>query len=112
MRWSVNSKLLRRAVSLAAIAAALLILPAGCGGYPEVSAEALELAKAVDNLCNLQEPTQIESARETIRSEHSAGNISDIEQTFLLDILDTADAGDWDAAQQESRRLLEDQQQW
>ncbi len=84
----------------------------GCGGYPEVSPQAVELAKAVDNLCNLRDVSQIAQAREIVQNEHGAGAITEDEHSYLLNILDTAASGDWDAAQQESRRLLEDQQQW
>ena len=102
----------RNTTASTAASGMLLVLLVGCGGYPEVSPQALELAKAVDNLCNLQDASQIDQAREIVLNEHGAGAITEAEHSYLLNILDMAASGDWDAAQQESRRLLEDQQQW
>ena len=49
-----------------------LLAPLTCGcGYPRVSPEAFELAKAVDNLCNLRDATQLPRAREIVKETSS-----------------------------------------
>lgn len=83
----------------------LVPLTSGCG-YPRVSPEAFELAKAVDNLCNLRDATQLPRAREIIIERHEAGDISNQELGWLSTILDQAEAGNWEAAMQSSRKLL------
>lgn len=81
----------------------------GCGGYPPVSPEAYELAKLLDNACNVRQADQLPVFRKMVIDTHAAGDIDGKERTWLLSIADTAAAGEWDQAAAEIRRLLLDQ---
>ena len=97
---------------LALYLAGLVICLAGCRGYPEVSPAAFELAKAVNNLCNLRDAEQIPTASAIIAQQHAAGEITDAEQELLTDILTLAAGGKWERAEADARRLLADQTEW
>ncbi|MCA9205662.1 MAG: hypothetical protein R3C99_00350 [Pirellulaceae bacterium] len=99
-----------RLVGLVLATSGLLIF-AGCG-YPKVSPAAFELSKAVDNLCNLRSSEQIAKARQLVREKSGSGEITDSEEQILTNILDMAEAGQWERAEQETRELLSDQTRW
>jgi hypothetical protein len=86
-----------------------MALVAGCG-YPTVSRDAFEIAKAIDNVCNLKQKEKLPTAREIVSAKAKAGAITSREEKWFLAILDTADRGDWAAAAAEARRILTDQQ--
>ena len=90
----------------------LALVLTGCGGYPEVSPAAFELAKAVNSLCNARNAEQIPAAHAIITEKHTAGEITDEEQEMLNDILDLAAGGQWERAERNARRLLADQTAW
>lgn len=108
-----RSSATRRTWLLAACAAAIVpVIAVGCGGYPPVSTEAFELAKAISNLCNARSAEQIPRARRIIDERHDAAAITPRERQFLIEILDVAERGDWDGAESQCRRLLADQTNW
>lgn len=82
---------------------------AGCG-YPSISTSAFELAKALDNLCNLKATEQLPQARRMIDEQTTAGALSPRESKWLLEIVKTAEEGNWEAAAAQTRRMLVDQQ--
>lgn len=88
-----------------------LLIFGGCG-YPKVSPAAFELSKAVDNLCNLRSGEQIETARRLVREKLDNGEITESEERILSNILDLAESGEWERAEQETRELLSDQTRW
>lgn len=97
---------------LLCVVAGLLVLAGGCGGYPEVSPAAFELAKAVVAVCNTRQPEQLDKARRIIQMRHEAGDISQREERYLGEILELAEAGRWERAETRARRLLRDQTEW
>ncbi|MBI1346754.1 hypothetical protein GC163_10755 [bacterium] len=87
-----------------------LVCLIGCQRYPEFSPAAFELAKAVDNLCNLKNAEQLPLAREKIAAEHQSGAITDREQQWLIEIVAAAEANDWESASARSQQMLQSQQ--
>lgn len=82
----------------------------GCHRYPEISPQAFELAKAVDNLCNLKNADQVPTARQKVDAELQAGHITEREHGWLMSLLDDAAAERWEQASTEARKLLASQQ--
>ncbi len=108
-----HSSVIRRTWLLAVFTTTLVpLIAGGCGGYPPVSSEAFELAKAVSNLCNARSAEQIPMARRIIGERHDVAAITPRERQFLIEILDVAEGGDWDRAESQCRRLLADQTNW
>jgi hypothetical protein len=99
----------RRIAGLITVGLLLALGLAGCG-YPPISTSAFELAKALDNLCNLKATEQLPRARRMIDERTTAGELSAQEAKWLLDIVATAERGDWETATSRARRLLVDQQ--
>lgn len=99
----------RRLGGLIALGLFLACGLAGCG-YPPISTAAFELAKALDNLCNLKATEQLPQARRIIDEQTTAGALSPRESKWLLEIVKTAEEGNWEAAAAQARRMLVDQQ--
>lgn len=92
-------------------AAALLVglsLAAGCG-YPSVNEAAYSLARTTYNVCSLENESQLPQLRELITTAAEQGEISESESAMLLELVERAEAGDWESAREETRHLLEDQ---
>lgn len=85
-----------------------MLLIAGCG-YPEVSPKTYELAKAMYSVSNLKREDGIEKVESLIAESLQAGEITDGEADYLREIVQQCRDGEWDDAQQECRRLMEDQ---
>lgn len=90
---------------------ALSLAVTGCG-YAEVSKTAYELTIALDQAIDRKNQDQLNLAKDIIAKHHSEKNLSDQERDYLLAIIDQAEAGDWDDARTECRRLLQDQTDW
>lgn len=99
----------RRPVGRRAWWLGLVVLLAGCGGYPEVSPKTYEFAKALYGICNRQQLEKLDPVTEQIEAARDADEITAREAGWLLEIVETAGAGDWTAATAEARRLMEDQ---
>lgn len=80
----------------------------GCG-YPRIQFEAYELAKALNTICNLKKQEQLPQFRDMVAQKQEAGELSAEEAEILLEILKIAEAGEWERARDEVRRLLLDQ---
>lgn len=85
----------------------LLQLP-GCG-YPEVSPKTYEIAKALYSVSNLKREEALEKIEALISESLQTGELSDREADFLTEIVAHCRAGDWETAQSECRKLMEDQ---
>lgn len=83
---------------------------AGCG-YPEVSPDTYELAKALHTVFNQKSETDLQRARALVEQRHAGGQISAAERDYLLDMIESADGGEWSAAEEEARKLISDQVQ-
>ncbi|TWT33073.1 hypothetical protein [Blastopirellula retiformator] len=92
------------------LAGALALLTIiGCGGYPEVSPAAYEMAKTLSTVCNLQNDQQLQRFRTLIDDKLSAGEITASEHAMLSRIADMAESGDWQNAELETRQMMLDQ---
>ena len=80
----------------------------GCG-YPEVTPETYEIAKALHTLVNQRDAAGLEKARAYVDEAHSAGRITACEHGYPSGSLASPESGDWDSAEQGIRRLLTDQ---
>ncbi|QDT35940.1 hypothetical protein [Stratiformator vulcanicus] len=81
---------------------------AGCG-YPEFGPRAYEIARGLHTICDLKAENQLETVQGTIESDLNEGSITKREAAWLNSIVETAEAGDWQAAMAESRRMLDAQ---
>ncbi|MFH5806791.1 hypothetical protein, partial [Alienimonas sp. DA493] len=88
-----------------AVLLAALFVPAGCG-YPEVSRSAYDMAEALENMADLQRPEQIPRARELIAAKFDRGEITAEERDLLSDIVDRAEAGEWEEARRDAVALM------
>ena len=102
----MNSKIFKSAIYLLLIP--MLILTQGCG-YSEVSPLTTEYAKAIYSIANLQKSDRISSAREQIETDVTKGKLPANEAELLYDMLDKAEAGNWESAMKDSRALMEAQ---
>ncbi|MCO6456599.1 MAG: hypothetical protein J5I93_14975 [Pirellulaceae bacterium] len=89
-----------------------IALLAGCGRYPPVGSSAYELAESVAGVCNGRREAQLPAARQMIDNRQAAGLITSREASFLLEIIEQAERGDWERAERRARRLLLDQSDW
>lgn len=84
----------------------LVIFAAGCRDYPAISHEAYELARGIDNICNLKDASQLPRVRSILQDRRQAGEISEHEHGWLVRLVDLAERGEWDAASTQARRML------
>ena len=87
----------------------LCIVVGGCG-HPTIGTEAFQLAKALDNVCNLRDHEQLPKARALVEAAHGDGSISDSERRILTGIVKQAEDGEWEQAAKDVRKLLAAQQ--
>ena len=81
----------------------------GCGSYGEVSTEAYNYAKALYSVSNRRAVEQLPELAKQISESQVDGKLSSREAAWLEDILEDAEAGKWEAANDACRRLMEDQ---
>lgn len=96
---------------LAALAGvfAMLTVFRGCGGYGEAGPAAYEHAKALYSICNRQDAPRLEKFSTSLASAVDAGEVTPKEQQWLAEIVALAQAGNWQEATANARRLMEDQ---
>ena len=85
----------------------LTILP-GCG-YPEVSPTTYEIAGALYSVSNLKREDGLANVETLISESLQAQEISSREAGYLIEIVQQCRAGDWETAQAECRRMMDDQ---
>ena len=81
----------------------------GCGRYAAVSLEAYQYSKALYSICNRQDEPRLTRVAEQIETARAADELHETEAAWLTDIVATAQAGDWQDATQDARRLMEAQ---
>ncbi len=91
------------------IAVVLIALTTGCGGYSGASPRAYEYAKALYSICNRQADEKLVEVTTQIEADVATEEISPREAGWLKAIVDDAEAGDWKAAMNAARQLMEDQ---
>ena len=85
-----------------------LLLSSGCG-YPAVSPKTYEISKALYSVCNQKSKERLETVQTLIQSSLKEKEINEREADWLNEIVASANAGDWETATLEARRLMEDQ---
>ncbi|MEM6799724.1 MAG: hypothetical protein AAF589_09435 [Planctomycetota bacterium] len=81
----------------------------GCGGYGDVSTLTYEHAKSLYAITNRQMESKLTAVSQEIESARTAGELPDREAAWLQGIVDDARGGDWQAANQAARRMMEAQ---
>lgn len=89
----------------------LLCITPGCS-QPELGRQAYTLAVSLDQLFEKRDEVQLARAGELIASELASGVISNAEAAVLTDLVSRAEAGDWDRARRDTRKLLAAQSDW
>ncbi|MCC6511329.1 MAG: hypothetical protein IT423_19665 [Pirellulaceae bacterium] len=88
----------------------LWLLIAGCREHPQVtSRHSLDLIKQVYTACNTRNPERLTRCRQKYDQLVAQGELSDAEQASFQRILQSADSGDWPAAQSASLQFARDQ---
>lgn len=78
---------------------------AGCG-YPTITPDAYEVAKALHTGINLRDDATLTKAEEYVRTAHTEGRLADQERELFERAIGLARDGEWDAAQEELHALL------
>jgi hypothetical protein len=82
---------------------------AGCSRYSTVSNEAYQYSKALYSVCNRQDEPRLAMVAEQIETARAAEQLQETEADWLIEIVATAQAGDWQDATKDARRLMEAQ---
>ena len=85
------------------------VFSVGCNSYTEISPSAYQLATALYSACNLGDPTRLERISELNQEAFTNSQISQQEFDWIDQIVSQASAGQWKAATDDSRLLLEAQ---
>lgn len=86
-------------------AAVLLVCSLGCG-YPTVTPDGYEVAKALHNAILQRDAATLPRAEAYLAEARAAGRITEAEYELFTDRIATARAGDWDDAAADLRELL------
>lgn len=97
---------LRMAVVL--MVSCCLLFAEGCS-YPEVGPKAYEISKALYSVCRLKRQEDLDKVTEAISAAAAKSELSEAESEWLSAIVEQARSGEWDAAAEEARAILEDQ---
>lgn len=81
----------------------------GCSRYDKLSPTAYEYSKALYSVCNRHDQLRLSSVALQIETAETESQLSDREASWLHDIVARAQAGDWQEATRDARRLMEAQ---
>lgn len=98
-----------RSPATAVVLAAAAALLTGCGGYGPVSPAAYDLAKGVYSVTSRESAERLDVLASKIDEAAGAGQLTGDEQLWLRDMVATARNGDWAAARDAARTMMEDQ---
>lgn len=87
----------------------LFCTTSGCTGYGKVSDRTYELAKALYSICNAKDEQRLVKIRTMISDEKPGVAMTAREIDWLENIVEQAEAGQWDSASAKARQLMEDQ---
>ena len=91
----------RRARLVLWCALATLIFGIGCERMPQASSsETIHLLSALRTACSAQRPDRLAEVREQVEEAYEEQRLSDAEYKKLLQIIETASAGEWEEAEQ------------
>ena len=85
-----------------------MLLLNGCG-YGKISPKAYEHAKALYSICNRKDKQRLTRYATLLREARTQGEISPKEADWLDDIVQEAQAGEWEDAAAKARRMMTDQ---
>ena len=106
-RWPVTKPPSRMLVAACAL---LLAIICGCREHPRVtSRESLDFIKQVYTACNTRNPARLAACQTKLQELVAEGQLSESEQASFRSILDSAQSGDWEAAQRSSLQFARDQ---
>lgn len=88
----------------------ICILFSGCG-YGEVSPTAYKQATALYSICNRKDATRLEEFATGLQQATEAGEITERESEWLMDIVQKGRQENWEPAMKMCRRMMEDQVQ-
>ena len=80
-------------------------------GYGEVCPQTYEFSKALYSACQTKDPLRLSKVEELLNGDQGS-QLPPHERRWLEGILERAQAGDWDSATRDSRRMMEDQVQY
>ena len=89
----------------------LLIALTGCSDYQGISPTAYQYAKALYNVTNRKRGEKLDEVNNLITSSKREGTITTQEADWLLEIVNDAREGNWEAAQKTARQMMRDQVQ-
>ena len=101
-----NKKIVWGIAAAGLLAAIALLIPRG---YGLLSEQGYQISLATYSACNRKDTDTLNELVELIQAGQTTGELSKQESGWLIDIIETARSGDWDAAMQEARQLLDDQ---
>lgn len=87
----------------------LVVSLCGCTGYDNVSPTTYEFAKALYSITNRKAEDRLASFKAKLQEAADSGEVPQREADWLLEMVTQAEDGDWKAANQECRRMMEDQ---
>ncbi len=105
MKRRTKKSNVRRPVWLARAGLVALMLLVGCQRAPKFQAENQKLVQAAATAISARKAEWLKQTADKLEKEHAASKVSDEEYTALHSILETAQQGDWEAAQKEIRGL-------
>ena len=91
------------------LALTALGLCTGCSRYAEVSPAAYQYSKALYSVCNRQDAPRLTKVAEQIETARAAAQLQQTEADWLNAIVAAAQAGEWQDATKDARRLMEAQ---
>lgn len=85
------------------------VVVCGCGGAGSVGPRAYDLAQALNSACNLRNAARLEAIEAMIDDSLQQEEITAHEADCLSNIVDQAQDGEWQSAEQSARGILLEQ---
>lgn len=76
-------------------------------GYREISPNAYQYTRSLYTICNQRDSQRLEKIVTLIEADFRSQKISEQDRRYLMRLVQTAEAGDWQKAQERIRKLLE-----
>ncbi len=83
-----------------------LMLFLGCSSYGDVGEGAYEYASALYSICNTKNEDRLSTLREQLDSDT---RVSEQEKRWLVQIAESASAGNWEQAAKNARQMMMEQ---
>ncbi|MCA9087164.1 MAG: hypothetical protein KDA90_00865 [Planctomycetaceae bacterium] len=81
----------------------------GCHKYGDVSLGTYEHAQALYSICNRRDSERLKTFVDSLDKARARNEITERERKWLLDIVATAESGDWEAAAANAGRMMREQ---